>query len=93
MPYFIDQFCQSCAPLHVIPRFIEIFDSSGSKEVTEYSRLIAESREQAINRMAESAKEMGANAIVGVRFVTSMIATGASEILAYGTAVVLEDAQ
>ncbi len=62
-------------------------------EVTEYSRLMAESRKQAINRMTESAKEMGANAIVGVRFVTSMIATGASEILAYGTAVVLEDAQ
>ena len=58
-------------------------------EVTEYSRLLAESREQSLARMTERAREMGANAIVGTRFVTSMIASGASEILAYGTAVVI----
>lgn len=58
-------------------------------EVTEYSQLMAESREQAIQRMVERAEEAGANAIVGTRFTTSMIASGASEMLAYGTAVVV----
>lgn len=60
-------------------------------EVTEYTRLMAESREQAIARMVEQAESMGANAIVGMRFVTSMVMQGASELLAYGTAVVVED--
>ena len=60
-------------------------------EVTEYSQLMAESREQATSRMIEASQALGANAIVGVRFVTSMIASGAAEILAYGTAVVVED--
>lgn len=58
-------------------------------EVTEYTKMIAESREQALDRMAQSAKEMGANAVVNVRFGTSMVMTGAAEILAYGTAVVV----
>ena len=49
-----------------------------------------ESREQAIDRMIEDAQSLGANAIVQVRFATSMIMTAASEILAYGTAVVVE---
>ena len=60
-------------------------------EVTEYTRLMAESREQAIARMVDQAESMGANAIVGMRFVTSMVMQGASELLAYGTAVVVED--
>ena len=60
-------------------------------EVTEYTRLMAESREQACARMVEQAESMGANAVVGMRFVTSMVMTGASELLAYGTAVVVED--
>ncbi len=58
-------------------------------EVTEYTKMIAESREQALDRMTENAKEMGANAVVNVRFGTSMVMTGAAEILAYGTAVVV----
>lgn len=60
-------------------------------EVTEYTRLMSESREQAIMRMVEQAESMGANAVVGMRFVTSMVMQGASELLAYGTAVVVED--
>ncbi len=60
-------------------------------EVTEYTRLMSESREQAIGRMVEQAEGMGANAVVGMRFVTSMVMQGASELLAYGTAVVVED--
>ena len=61
-------------------------------EITEYTRLLTESRAQAAQRMVEEAESMGANAVVGVRFVTSTVMSGASELLAYGTAVVVEDA-
>jgi uncharacterized protein YbjQ (UPF0145 family) len=59
-------------------------------EITDYTKMLAESREQAIQRMVQEAEAMGANAIVGTRFVTSMVMSGASELLAYGTAVVVE---
>jgi uncharacterized protein YbjQ (UPF0145 family) len=59
-------------------------------EIKEYSKLMGESREQAIDRMTQQAQELGANAIVGIRLTTSMLMGGAAEILAYGTAVVLE---
>ncbi len=59
-------------------------------EVTEYTKMMAEAREQAIQRMVEDAEKQGANAVVGMRFTTSMIMSGASEILAYGTGVVLK---
>ena len=59
-------------------------------EVTEYTKMMAEAREQAIHRMIEDAEKQEANAIIGMRFTTSMIMGGASEILAYGTGVVLE---
>jgi len=58
-------------------------------EVTEYTKMMAESREQAIQRMVEDAEKQGANAIIGMRFTTSMIMGGAAEILAYGTGVVV----
>jgi uncharacterized protein YbjQ (UPF0145 family) len=60
-------------------------------EVREYTKMMAESREQAIDRMTEEAERLGANAVVGVRFVTAMVMTGAAEILCYGTAVVTEE--
>ncbi len=60
-------------------------------EVVEYTRLLAEAREEAMRRMEESAEELGANAIVSMRLMTSMVMGGAAEILAYGTAVVVED--
>ena len=60
-------------------------------EITDYTKMLAESREQALDRMCEEATAMGANAIVAVRFTTSSIAQGAAELLAYGTAVVLEE--
>lgn len=60
-------------------------------EVHEYTKLMAESREQAIDRMVEEARMLGANAIVGARFSTSMVASMAAELLAFGTAVVLEE--
>ena len=59
-------------------------------EITEYTKMMAESREQAIQRMVEDAEKQGANAIIGMRFTTSMVMQNASEILAYGTAVVVE---
>ncbi len=59
-------------------------------EITDYTKMMAESREQALDRMIEDAQKLGANAIVRVSFSTSMIMGGASEILAYGTAVVVE---
>ena len=59
-------------------------------EITEYTKMMAESREQAIQRMVEDAEKQGANAIIGVRFTTSMVMQNASEILTYGTGVVLE---
>jgi uncharacterized protein YbjQ (UPF0145 family) len=60
-------------------------------EVSEYTKMLAESREQALDRMIAEARSLGANAVVDTRFVTSMLMQGAAELLAYGTAVVLED--
>ena len=59
-------------------------------EVTEYAKLLAESREQALDRMVEQAEELGANALIGLQFQTSVIMGGAAEMMAYGTAVVVE---
>ena len=59
-------------------------------EIRDYTKMMAESREQATDRMIEEAEGLGANAIINVRFTTSMIMQSASEILAYGTAVVVE---
>jgi len=56
-------------------------------EIPEYTKMMAESREQAIDRMIREAEELGADAIVGVRFTTSTVMQGAAELLAYGTAV------
>jgi uncharacterized protein YbjQ (UPF0145 family) len=60
-------------------------------EISEYTKLFAEAREQAIDRMVEEAEGLDADAVVEMRFSTSMVMTGAAELLAYGTAVVLED--
>lgn len=59
-------------------------------EISEYTKLMGESREQALDRMIEQARMLGADAIICVRFTTSMVMTQASEILAYGTAVKLK---
>jgi uncharacterized protein YbjQ (UPF0145 family) len=59
-------------------------------EITDYTKMMAESREQSLDRMVDEARAMGANAVVSVRFSTSMIMESAAEILAYGTAVVVE---
>ena len=59
-------------------------------EVTEYTKMVAESREQALDRMVAEAQSLGADAVVAVRFTTSVITSGAAELLAVGTAVKLD---
>jgi uncharacterized protein YbjQ (UPF0145 family) len=59
-------------------------------EIRDYTKMMAESREQALDRMVEEAESLGANAIINMRITTSMIMQSASEILAYGTAVIVE---
>ena len=60
-------------------------------EITEYAKLVAESREQAVDRMIEKAEKVEANAIVGMQFSTSVVMGNAAEMMAYGTAVIVED--
>ena len=60
-------------------------------EVEEYSRLLQQTRDQAVERMITEAKDKGANAIICFRIQSSTIAQGASEVVAYGTGVILED--
>jgi|TARA_B110000495_G_scaffold184346_1_gene181304 uncharacterized protein YbjQ (UPF0145 family) len=60
-------------------------------ELHEYTQLLAQSREQAIDRMIEDAEKMGANAIVSVSFTTSVMSQGSAELMAFGTAVLIED--
>ena len=62
-------------------------------EITEYTKMLAEAREQSIDRMVEEAQMLEANAIVGIRFQASMVMSGAAEMLCYGTAVILEKAE
>ncbi|MEL6670842.1 MAG: YbjQ family protein [Bacteroidota bacterium] len=58
-------------------------------EIREYTELLSDARDQALDRMIDEARQLGANAVVNVRYTTSNIAQGASEILVYGTAVVI----
>ena len=60
-------------------------------EITEYAKLLAESREQAVDRMIAKAEKVEANAIVGMQFSTSVVMGNAAEMMAYGTAVIVED--
>ena len=62
-------------------------------EVTEYTKLMGESREQAVDRMIQNAEALGGNAVVAARLTTSMLMGGAAEIVAYGTAVIVEEGE
>ena len=66
-----------------------LFKNIVGGEVSEYTALLAQSREEALERMTRVAVGKGANAIIGMRFMTSMVSQGSAEILVYGTAVVL----
>jgi len=60
-------------------------------EIKEYTEALSEARDIAIERMTKQANELGADAIIGVRFTTSQVMTGAAELLVYGTAVKLTE--
>lgn len=77
---------------HLGRDILAVFRNLVGGEISEYTKLLGEAREQALDRMTEEARELGANAIVCARFSTSEISSGAAEILAYGTAVVVEEA-
>jgi len=76
---------------HVGRDLLAVLKNLTGGEITEYTKLMAESREQSLDRMREQAAALGANAIVGFRFVTTEIMQNAAELLAYGTAVIVED--
>ncbi|MEM0453995.1 MAG: YbjQ family protein [Sulfolobales archaeon] len=59
-------------------------------EIVEYTELLAQSRDEAIKRMVDKAKNLGANAVIGVRLTSSNVMSGAAEVVAYGTAVLIE---
>ena len=75
---------------HIGLDIMAIFRNIAGGEVHEYTKMLAEAREQAIDRMIEEARALGADAVIGVRFQTSMVMAGAAEMLCYGTAVKLE---
>lgn len=67
-----------------------VFRAMAGGEIGEYTKMLAEAREQAIDRMVEEAESLGADAVLTTRFQTSMIMSGAAEIMCYGTAVRLD---
>jgi uncharacterized protein YbjQ (UPF0145 family) len=75
---------------HLGRDMLALFRNMVGGEITEYTKLMGESREQAVDRMIRNAEAMGANAVVTVRLTTSMLMGGAAELVAYGTAVVVE---
>ena len=75
---------------HLGRRMIGTLRNLAGGEIREYTKVMAEAREQAIDRMVEEAQALGADAVVAVRFQTSEVMTGAAEMLCYGTAVRLE---
>ena len=76
---------------HVGKDIMATFQNLVGGEVTEYAKLLSESREQALDRMKGKAETLGANAVISLQFQTSVIMGGAAEMMAYGTAVVMED--
>jgi uncharacterized protein YbjQ (UPF0145 family) len=78
---------------HVGRDLLAFFKNLVGGEIHDYVKLMAEAREQAIDRMVEEAEQLGANAILGVRFATTEIMSGAAELMVYGTAVVVEPCQ
>jgi uncharacterized protein YbjQ (UPF0145 family) len=67
------------------------FKHMAGGEISDYTKMMAETREQALDRLSEDAESLGGNAIVGLRFTTTSMMQGAAEFLVYGTAVVVED--
>ena len=76
---------------HIGKDILAVFKNIVGGEIQEYTKLMAESREQAIDRMVQDAEQIGANAIISVSTTTSVISQGAAELLVLGTAVVIEE--
>lgn len=74
---------------NIIRDIIAVIKALIGGEVSEYTKLQADSREQALQRMVQDAEKHGADAVIGIRITTSMVMNGAAEIAAYGTAVKL----
>jgi uncharacterized protein YbjQ (UPF0145 family) len=74
---------------HIGKDILALFKTLVGGEIQEYTKLMAEARDQAIDRMITDAEALGANAVLDIRFSTSFIMQSAAEILVYGTAVVL----
>lgn len=75
---------------HVGRDLMAVLRNIAGGEIREYTKMLAEAREQAIDRMVEEAESLGATAVITVRFQTSMVMAGAAEMLCYGTAVEIE---
>lgn len=75
---------------HIGKDILAVLKNIVGGEIEEYTKLLAESRDQSLDRMIANAEELGANAILDVRFSTSYIMANAAEIMVYGTAVVIE---
>lgn len=75
---------------HLGRDILAVFKSVVGGEIEEYTKMMGEAREQAVDRMLAQADELGANAVVSARFSTSYLMGGAAEILAFGAAVVIE---
>ena len=76
---------------HIGKDILAVFKNIVGGEIQEYTKLMAESREQAIDRMIQDAEQIGANAIISVSTTTSVISQGAAELLVIGTAVLIEE--
>jgi uncharacterized protein YbjQ (UPF0145 family) len=77
---------------HVGKDIMAVLRNLAGGEIMEYTKMMGEAREQAIDRMLEEAESLGANAVLAVRFQTSMVQSGAAEMLCYGTAVSVDPA-
>ncbi len=75
---------------HLGKDLLAVLRNVAGGEIHEYTKMLAEAREQAIDRMVAEAEALGGDAVLGLRFQTSMVQTGAAEMLCYGTAVVVE---
>ncbi len=75
---------------HLGKDIVAILRNVAGGEIHEYTKMLAEAREQAIDRLVEDAEALGANAVIGMRFESTMIQSGAAEMLCYGTGVVVE---
>ncbi len=75
---------------HLGKDLLAVLRNVAGGEIREYTKMLAEAREQAIDRMVAEAEALGGDAVLGLRFQTSMVQTGAAEMLCYGTAVVVE---